>query len=153
MYITGKTLSPPLLFQQSTRCRNINNLYYFVEKNTSHSAKYQSIENCKDIYTAFINSNNNLNSICKIMNENDDLVLCRNSFFNIFIKNEYMIDTYNTDKIFFFEEMLVDKGFLLEELNDDINLNIIISDNKNNINEDYFNSFIENYQNEWLGFE
>ena len=148
LYITGKTLSPPLLFQQSTRCRNINNLYYFVEKNNTHSAKYESIEKCKDMYTAFINSNNNLNSICKIMNENDDLVLCRNSFFNIFIKNEYMFDTYNTDKIFFFEDMLINKGFLFEELNDDINLNIIISDNKNNINEDYFNSFIENYQNE-----
>lgn len=128
--------------------RNINNLYYFVEKNISHSAKYESIEKCKDMYTNFIYTNNNLKSMCEILNNKYDVVLIENSFFNIFIKNEYMIDTYNTNKMYFFEQLLLEKGFILKELNENCNLNILHNDCKININKNDFNEFINNFQNE-----
>lgn len=71
IYIKGKTLSPPLLFQQSTRCRNINNLYYIYDadiegKYVEYKYKYDNLTHCENIYENCIAVNDNINNVCQI---------------------------------------------------------------------------------------
>ncbi|MDD4838829.1 MAG: hypothetical protein PHX99_06470 [Synergistaceae bacterium] len=60
----------------------------------------------------------------------------KNSFFKLFIKNEYMLDCLNANKIYYFELLLREKGFLLENFNEEniienVDLDIDINDNIN----------------------
>jgi len=150
LYISGKTLPPPLLFQQATRCRNINNLYYFYDNKCKFKNKYFDIDHCEEVFIKFTNYSdtitaelvNRLNYVCRHLDVNDNMVFIKNSFFNLFIKNEYMFDCYNSNKLYFFEKMLIEKGFVLEKFVEPVQIKQLIN-YKNVINyNDLFLKFI-----------
>jgi hypothetical protein len=132
IYIQGKTLSPPLLFQQSTRCRNMSNLYYMfgydIDKTlvTKHKCRYDSLSDCENKFTQYIETNNKINDVCRILDENDNYKFIKNSFFKLFVKNEYMIDCYNSNKFYYFEKILIDHEFILSNFNEQFNVNFDI---------------------------
>jgi hypothetical protein len=151
IYIQGNTLSPPLLFQQSTRCRNMTNLYYMfgydIDKTlvTRYKCKYDSLSDCENILTQYIETNNKINDVCRILDENDNYKLIKNSFFKLFVKNEYMIDCYNSNKFYYFEKILNDHEFILSNFNEQFDVKYDVPEIKimNNYN-DYINAIDKN---------
>ena len=127
MFICGKSIPPTLLFQQATRCRNIDKLYYLYDgtkmpstKKTSSKKKFifHNLEACSKHYEKCINANARLHDVCTYNNENDITVVAKNSFFHLFVKNEYMLNCYSSNKLYFFEKILIDNEFILENYNE-----------------------------------
>ena len=52
IYINGQSIDPTQAFQQTTRCRNINKLFYYSESK-SNEPKYKSVEEVEHLYSEF----------------------------------------------------------------------------------------------------
>lgn len=113
IYVKGDSISPSSIYQQSTRNRNIDKLYYYVDVK-EHESKYESYEDVKENYKTLIEINHKINNICKQFNENEETYINENMFFNIFCYNEYIFDIYNTNKKMHYELILKTNGFILE---------------------------------------
>jgi hypothetical protein len=114
IYIKGQSINPAEIFQQATRIRNINKLYYF-SSSSSKEPKYNSLLECKEIHKRQETTTRAILE-CSVMydNENEEeLKINENKFFDIYIENEYMFDTYATNKTKHFELILHDTGFKL----------------------------------------
>jgi hypothetical protein len=145
IYITGRSINSQGIFQQTTRTRNINTLYYYGDiKN--YPAKYNTLDDVFNIYLNNIEQNNILNNLCMSINENDEMQIINNTFFKLFCYNEYKNDTLNTNIVAHYEQQLIDNGFILsiqgenKKLDNDIKKNInqkIIA-----INDKLFDEFI-----------
>ena len=123
IYIKGKTIQPSGMFQQLTRCRNIKNVYYYGEP-INNESKYINLKEVEEKYIKYIENNNTINDdintksildVCTVINEEDDILFYKNSFFNLYCYNEYVKDIYNTNKIKHFELILESQGFDLKE--------------------------------------
>ena len=112
IYIKGKSISPASIYQQTTRNRNIDTLFYYVNTHCTNS-KYLSLEEVKNNYKKLIEINNNINNICKQFDEKEDTYINENMYFNLFCFNVYILDIYNTNKRFHYENILKNKGFIL----------------------------------------
>ena len=53
IYIHGQSINPTDSFQQTTRCRNINKLFYYSESK-SNEPKYKSVDEIEKLYSEFI---------------------------------------------------------------------------------------------------
>ena len=114
IYIVGKSIDPSAIFQQTTRTRNIDNLYYYSKVDKSKIAKYSSLDDVKTSYKDIITLHNNvISEVCCHLDENDDEVVIENSFFNLFTYNEYVLDIFRTNLLIHYEKMLVKNGFVL----------------------------------------
>ena len=58
-------------------------------------------------------TNDLLTEMSLYVDEEDNIKMSNNTFFNLFCYNEYVKDTYNTNKISHFEEILKQKKFIL----------------------------------------
>jgi len=67
IYINGQSIDPTQAFQQTTRCRNINKLFYYSESK-SNEPKYNSVEEVEKLYSEFIETSEKLNEVCKTIN-------------------------------------------------------------------------------------
>ena len=150
IYIKGNTIQPSGVFQQTTRCRNIENVYYYGEPAT-HKPKYKSLEHVKNIYRTAIKQSNLLDLVSSYIDENDEEKLVENSFFNRFCYNEYVMDTYNTNIIKHYELILVENGFnissILEPKKLEADIKKEMKDLKDAGNDDFFNDYINNITN------
>lgn len=125
IYIKGNTLNPLDSFQQLTRTRNINNVYFYIKDTTPNQAVYNTLEetaahykNIALTYTRLSTNKkpveDNLNDIC-INYINDELVFNENAFFKLFVYNEYIDDMFKTNKEAHFKQILKNNGFQIEE--------------------------------------
>ena len=114
IYIKGNSIQPSGCFQQATRCRNINKLYFYGEAST-HEAMYDSLDEVKKQYKEHIKTNKAITNISTCLDENDDIKVLENSFFNIYCYNEYVKDIYQTNKEKHFELILESNGFIITE--------------------------------------
>jgi hypothetical protein len=112
MLNTGKSLMPSGLYQQVTRTRNINKLYYFCDCK-SKMPKYSSLGDVEKHYANIDNMTASLIECCATIDELEGLKVCKNKFFKLFCYNEYVIDTYNTNKLLHFENILCNNLFNL----------------------------------------
>lgn len=118
-YIVGQSIQPSGFFQQTTRTRNIKNLYYYCDDLTTE-AKFNDVDEVKTHYKNIINiTDTNLVNLSVSINENDEEAVIENTFFNLFCYNEYVKDVYGTNKLKHFEELLKNNGFTVSELGDD----------------------------------
>ena len=147
IYIKGKSILPSGSFQQTTRTRNIKQLYYFCNCK-SKQAKYRNIEDVIEKYDNIEQMTNNLNSVCVNLNENDEEVIVKNSYYNIFCYNEYVKDIYSTNKLYHYENILKINGFeLIDDKNEE---EIALTKEENNelkeltieINSELFKEYI-----------
>jgi hypothetical protein len=119
-----------------------------------NAVKYESLDDCKNHYKNYIETNNNLNCLCKHLNENDDEVIIENSFFNLFTTNEYMFDCYKSNIKYYFEKILIDNGFILDKFikeYDEILDFDIIKPTKTKINyNNLWLEFIEDVKESWF---
>jgi len=145
IYIKGATIDPSSSFQQATRTRNINTLYYFCEK-VYQVPKYMSLEDTKEQYRHNIIDNDIITSLCNYMNDDEESIVSENTFFKLFCYNEYLHDCYNTDKLKHFELILLNNKFDISEKGQstfiDQEVKIEMIDMRKEINEEEFNKFI-----------
>jgi hypothetical protein len=104
LYIKGDTLEPCDSFQQLTRTRNIKNVYFYVKRNTSKLPKYATIKDCEEEFKSIAFTHSKLCNICCNVDNNDDVVFNDNTFFKLFVYNEYINDIYNTNKELHFKK-------------------------------------------------
>jgi len=146
VYNKGRTLDPSAIFQQTTRTRNIRNLYYYSEL-ANADPQYESLEQCRQFYANISITSEEINEGCGQFDETDNEVVVRNTFFELFTYNEYVSDLYQTNKTAHYENILKSNGFVLSAIGQ-INK---ISKEKNEelkqpfleITENAFNSLLE----------
>ena len=146
IYIKGKSIRPELSFQQGTRTRNLNKLFYYSSANEKESI-YNSLEEVKTLYKNQIETNNKVLNICANVNKDDEMEIIDNVFFNLFCDGLYNQDIQQTNKLLHFEEILKEQGFKISIIGDKQKLNTNINKKMNTqlkqeINEN-FDDFID----------
>ena len=146
IYIAGNSLQPSGCYQQATRCRNINTLYYFGEV-FQQDAFYNDLEDVKTSVGDAVKTSKTFNTTCTYIDEKDELQVVRNTFFNLYCYNEFVKDIYETNKVKHFELLLVENGFVLSS---EGSLNRIAKETKQHqsqlvqeLTEELFNEFLE----------
>ena len=119
IYMKGDTIMPSSTFQQTTRCRNIQTLYYYSECK-EHDSKYTDLEDVKETLRKniqyFQDKNRHLYNVSTIYDEDDEeYKVVENSFFNLFCFSEYMIDLYKTNMTKHYQDLLIMNGFVMSE--------------------------------------
>ena len=122
LYIKGCSISPVSSFQQLSRTRNIKRVFYYVNETTSKQAIYASIEDTKTHFKNICSTHSKLSEICFNIID-DEHIFNENSFFNIFVFNEYITDIFNTNKKQHFKNILTDNKFKLKEIGEIKKLN------------------------------
>lgn len=122
IYNKGNSITPAGVYQQATRCRNIKELFYYSEcKKTDY--KFKNIDELKQHLKTSVQFNNDnykkMYNMCSIIDKDDNLTMIENAYFELFAYNEYVRDTYNSNKTKHFEQILIDNGFVLCEYEGD----------------------------------
>ena len=119
IYQKGQTIMPNGTYQQTTRCRNIETLYYYSDVK-EHDLKYESLEDVKETLKKnidyFNESNQRLYNVSTTYDEDDEKYkIVENSFFNLYSYTEYINDIYNTNMTKHYQELLIENGFIMSE--------------------------------------
>lgn len=146
IYIKGNSIDPSSIYQQTTRCRNINKLFYYSQAKNKKS-KFSNYEEIKDNYNNFIIQSELLNNVCKDIDDDCNEIIINNKFFNLFCYQEYINDIYNTDKTKHFEDFLLRAKFNIKDIDeDDAQLNKedkkILEEQRTKIYTDIFEEYI-----------
>ena len=112
LYINGKTIYPENSFQQATRTRNINKLFYY-SNSTEKEPKYNSLEELETVLKLKKETHNKIINLCLNINSNDEEEIVNNTFFKLYSLGLYKQDTEQTNKLLNFENILKKEGFKL----------------------------------------
>lgn len=112
IYITGKTLMPDSIFQQTTRTRNMNELYYYCDEKEI-KPKYKSLNDVYDEYKNIKTDEKTINSLCAHYTDDGDLIFEENTFFKLFCYEKWVMDTYKTNLKMHYENILRDNEFII----------------------------------------
>ena len=117
------SISPYLLYQQSTRCRLIRNVYYYIEK-VNKQLKYKSLEDAKEKIKEQIKINSLLTNLFCNVNENYEPVISCNKFFDLYCWEKYHNDLYMYDMKKTYEDILTEHGFeIIKDTSEEKKLN------------------------------
>ena len=146
IYVKGRTINPYGIFQQTTRTRNIKQIYFYCET-FNLQEKYKTMEELRGTIRDTISKSHILNTLCVAFDENDERKIIENTFFNLFLYNEYANDVLNTDKYLHFRDILINNGISVEELYEPKKLRKDTRDEMTevieNISEELFNEFLK----------
>ena len=133
--------------------RTIKTLNYYInEPSTDYIPKFKSLQDTYEYISNVKNIHNdkllNVVNMCYIIDENDDYKFNENTFFKLFVYNEYLTDIYKTNKEYHFRQILKENGYILKELG---TLNKLISIKKERMKNDKNNHinkiYIDHIQN------
>ena len=147
IYIGGNSINPSASYQQTTRCRNIDTLYFYCESG-QRNAEYESLEDVKEYYKTNIEYlDKHLIETCTYVSEDDRIEIIDDKYYNIYCYNEYLNDTYKTNKLLHYEHILKNEGFIVEcDENPKQKLDKYIREEIDELvfrdNDDLFNSFL-----------
>ena len=144
IYIHGQSIDPTQSFQQTTRCRNINKLYYYSESK-SNEPKYKSVDEIEKLYSEFIETSDKLNEVCKTINMDYEEVISQNDFFKLYCYNEYTNDIFKTNKTIHYENIFKNANFkIIDDKIEPIKFDKVkMNELKDDRNEQYDNLFDE----------
>jgi hypothetical protein len=126
IYVNGKSILSNSIFQQTTRTRNIKTLFYYCS-NASHKIKYSNVEAVETHYADIINLNSKaFQYLCVQVNENDQQMVIKNTFFKLFCYNEYVKDVYQSNIKIHFKQLLQQNGFVLSSVGEKKKLEKIV---------------------------
>jgi hypothetical protein len=117
IYAKGHTINPLGIYQQSTRNRNIDTLYYFFDTK-QHDYIFDTPNDVKKYYKNVMNATDKINNVCRQFNEEDESYINENNFFELYCFVEYQNDVYNTNKKIHYELILKHNGFILSNEGD-----------------------------------
>jgi len=140
IYMNGQSIQPSGVFQQSTRCRNIQNLYYFGNC-TQDVSKYETLDQLKDDVRKCLLTSKTFATTCTYLDENDEFKIIENTFFNLFYYNEFVKDIYESNKLKHFELIVQENGFNMSSEGDKDKANIEID--LNELNDTLFENFLQ----------
>ena len=112
IYLSGKSILPTGSYQQTTRTRNIRNLYFYSDAKPSKPMYNDYQELVKD-YIDMNKTSSILNNICLSIDENDEDKMIENTYFKLYTYNEYLKDCYTSNKNIHFKNILKENGFIL----------------------------------------
>ena len=154
IYMKGMSIQPTGIFQQATRCRNIQTLYYYAEVDAHHE-NYNTISTLKESMKNHIKSYNNymqsphdmkeLMKMSSYLDENDEPQVCENTFFNLYCYNEYVNDIFSTNKICHFENILKYNGFMMSSDEEPVRLDKEVMKEMKQLTIDNKDEYFENY--------
>lgn len=145
IYIKGDSLLSSGIFQQTTRCRNIDELYFY-SKGKKRIINYEKLGDVNDIYKNLIMLNNQLNEVSLSIDINDNDIIVENSFFDLFCYNEYVIDIYKNNITAHYELILKKNGFNVINYNDNKKqLKKDVNDMMKSINEEIKDELFKEY--------
>jgi hypothetical protein len=146
LYINGRSITPETSFQQMSRTRNIKNVYVYISETDSKTAQYNTIEETKEHFKNISSIHPIINKMC-LNNIDDEYIFNENAYFNLFTFNEYIKDTYETNKKQHFYNILIDNGFSIIQIGttDKLDKQILkeMKEILNNKEEEQFNKQIE----------
>ena len=145
IFINGNSILPSGSFQQTTRTRNIKNLYFYVNQK-NRDLKYNNLDEVKKYYNEFITENNELLNMSSFLDENDNLKVIENTFFNLYCYNEYVKNIYETNKYLHYKEILKENNFdIIGDDEKNIKLSKELKEEMKGYNdiEELINSYIE----------
>ena len=145
IYIKGRTLDPAALFQQATRTRNMNALYFFCEC-SNNKEKYKDENELNEALTNNIINNSLLDDVSLTLDEDDNYRLVDNSRFKTYVYKEYLTDIYKTSKLYLFQDILTDEGFNITSMYDPQHLEKDSQDEMTQIMENITNEHFNEYQ-------
>ena len=122
IYIKGGSIQPHGVFQQATRCRNIDKLYYYGEV-CEYQHIYQDLEQARQDIRNGSKMTEEFKEACTYIDADDERQIIENTFFNLFCYNEYVIDCYKTNKLKHFELISDNSGFKLSEVGEVAKIN------------------------------
>ena len=114
IYVKGRTLTPYGTFQQCTRTRNIESIYFYCECYDKEE-QYHNIKSLQDNLKESLN-HNILKNVCLTLDEEDEFKFLENTFFKLYSYNEYINDIFNASKYYHFENIIKKEGFQLVNL-------------------------------------
>lgn len=135
LYINGLTITPDASFQQLTRTRNIKNAYVFINDIDSKTAKYNKIEDIKEQYNKHGLLPDKVLNMCCSVDDNNEWKFNDNDYFKLFSYNEYLLDTYETNKEQHFKNIVLNNGFIITERGDKKQLKIKIKKKMKDVKE------------------
>lgn len=144
IYICGESITPIALYQQATRLRTMQNLYY-CDNTTNKVNNYKSYEDCeKKISNLMLNYESIINNSTFI--DKGKLKIDANFYFRLHVQNEYLTSLNKEDTLKIFQNELCKSGFtLIDDTNNETNtMKQIIKDNK----EEYLNKQMVNVSNQ-----
>jgi hypothetical protein len=152
IYVNGKSILSNSIYQQTTRTRNINKLYYYCN-NTKHKVSYSTVEHVENHYTEVLNINcKALQDVCVQIDENDQQKVIKNTFFKLFCYNEYVKDVYKSNIKIHFEQLLKQNGFVLSTVGEKKKLEKEVNKQMKGLTEEIeiatFESFINASEND-----
>jgi hypothetical protein len=149
IYIKGRSLSPLDSFQQLTRNRNIKTAYLYISPTESKPATFNTLEDTKEHLKNISRYEKEtiLNKMCLTFDDENEFIFNENSFFNLYSYNEYIRDSFETNKKRHFYEILLNNGFKIEELGDikklDVETRHSMKDKKKDINDEKFENALK----------
>lgn len=147
IYIKGHTIDPAGSFQQTTRTRNIKTLYFYSESKEKTNY-YNSLEELETHIINNLDASKEFLNLCTYVDEDDELKIIKNMFYNLYIYNEYVKDIYSTNKTEHYKLLLIDNGFNLTEdtkapkTEEQENNNNNAREIMENIREEIFNEYL-----------
>ena len=111
------------------------------------SSKHLNIETLDyKLKTGIADTSNSYDNTCAHLDENDELQIIENTFYNLFKYNEYINDTFNTNKTIHYELFLKNAGFMLSSVGEPNKMNKknkrALSEVTQMIDEKLFNEFL-----------
>jgi hypothetical protein len=113
-HMKGQSVLPTSSFQMICRTRNMANLTWYAEKQKKHTYKYESLNDCY-LKAEEHKQNTSLYMCSSYLNENDEIKYAPNSFYNMYILNEYIKDIYEHNKAEHLAKILLENGFDCED--------------------------------------
>ena len=158
LYFNSLTINSQSMFQQGTRTRNINVLKFYGNQRQNNYI-YEDLNDVEIINRDLINSCDKIKKVCLNTNEDDEETIIENAFYKMWCFNEYTNDSYNTNKICHFQNILIEEGFILTHIGKNIVLDkkkqtqMIKTTQENSVND--YEKFVELYKsrNKFNGYE
>lgn len=147
IYQKGESILPHGSYQQSTRTRNIETLYFY-SKDIEHYANYESLDDTKQKLNESVKTFNSLLNVSSVYDEEkEEYKILENSFFNLFTYSEYFNDTYKTGMTKHFINLLKVNGFKVTENNEETDFLPDLKNMSKEIKENIYNEYIELIEN------
>lgn len=121
IYITGYSILASSIWQQTCRTRNMKTLYFYSNANEK-KIKYDTIEDVIKYNKDLSTMNQKILNICVNVNEDEEIKIINNKFYNLFIYNEYVSDIFDSNPTNHYIKILKNNGFYIEMDRNKINI-------------------------------
>ena len=137
-YVTGKSIDAITLYQQATRNRTMNKLYYYIENKAKNVQTFRSYETCVEHYKLKVKQTKELLECSTYTDIDEKIQVHENFFFNLYCHRRYTHSLVFKNIRKHFEHELINAGFKISKDNsickadyeEEIKINVEIHDTK-----------------------